>query len=137
MLDVPTLRGLRNLPPAPLDEGPQGPSWNPGKGVLFLGVLLILAGLAIEAYLPLSVPTVDLNRVRGEAFTMSPAESWQKWLLLQELPGPYSRQAGDFIRSQPARKRWQFTGWVGVLAGAAVVYCGYSMLQRPRTKVEA
>ncbi len=130
-LDIPTLRGLRNLQPAPLDERSQGPSWNPGKGILFLGVLVILAGLGILAYLKLSVPRVDINRVRREAFTMSPAESWQKWLFLQDLPGPYSQQAGDFIRSQPDRKRWQFAGWASVVLGAGVIYCGYSMLQQP------
>src|SRR5665213_22995 len=87
-LDVPTLRGLRNLPSVPLEAGAPGPTWHPGKGILFLGVLAILAGLGIEAYLRWSVPTVDVASIHKGSLTMSPADSWQTWQHLQTLPGP-------------------------------------------------
>lgn len=137
-LEVPTLRGIKNLPPAPLEAVPQGPVWNPGKGILFLGALAILAGLAIEAYLPTTVPSVDFNRIHAIAFTMNPAQSWEQWQQFQQdrLPGAFTPESEAYRRSETDRRRWWFVGWAGVAAGAGMVYCGYWMLQNPRTKVE-
>lgn len=132
-LKVPTLRALRNLPPVPHHQPQLESTWNPGLGLVFLGGLAVLASMGLFVYVEMNAPTVDLGRVRQEASYMSPAESWQKWNVLQEgLPGPYSKESRAVLAGAPQRKRMFLGGCVLAAVGAGVIGGGVYLLKRPR-----
>ncbi len=131
-LDVPTLRGIRGLPLAP-DDAPPESTWQPGYGLMFLGGLAIVFGLVVQAYLGATAPKVDPDRVRREAELLTPAASWDVWVMFQGgLPGQLSAGSAEALYARPIRRRWFFGSLVSMVGGAMVIYAGYHLLQKPQ-----
>lgn len=134
-LTVPTLRALRNLPVDKSDVQPPEFTWNPGYGLIFLGALGILAGVGLIVLLELTTPKIDFERLRRDHVALSPAESWQKWTVLQGgLPGPPSKDTRAILSRQTGRKRAFFLGCAVAAAGVAIAVSGYLYMQRTGPK---
>ncbi len=77
-LEVPSIRELRLLERAPEEAGDAAmPAWNARKGLLFIGAVLMAAGLAFGGYLWAMQPAlIDREAIDLEVQALSPADSF-------------------------------------------------------------
>lgn len=92
---VPTLRQLRELPPAIAENAPsesQHPSWGVAQGVASVCLIAASLFLAIAGYVWVNEPTLpQFNAVANTQFVaqridqLTPKEAWQAWHRYQTL----------------------------------------------------
>ncbi len=134
LLDVPTLRLIRQLTPVPTQPQPtpaaHGGGWPVAWRLLFAaGLLLGVGGVGIAVYYQLwraqliteEVPWDNIEQVTRDIDNMSLEQTWELWQLVrtQEI-GPY-RPPG-FIRGRLVSAEWKKNVYIA-LATAAVGAC--------------
>jgi hypothetical protein len=87
-LEVPTLRGLRQLTPEPASAGRRARSWNDRQRVTFVFVVAGLAAAALAGYQAYSLPALpEQGRVEGPLpidQTTSPVDVYSKFNHLEK-----------------------------------------------------
>jgi tetrahydromethanopterin S-methyltransferase subunit F len=105
-VDVPTVRGLRELPLVVEEVEPRS-RWTTRHSVAFLGIVLLVAGLAIGFVLHGHAESVRPDQsFASKVKDMSPAETWDLWSqYFQYGIGTWQVQEGPTQRK--ARNRYQ------------------------------
>lgn len=103
-VDVPTLRDLRLLEPAPAEEmaaGPAPPAWDIGKTISLVGILIMLVGVGVGVLFWVTRPQPYPTE------RMKPAELWDLWRRFDTrgLPRRYVR-TDPFVQEMQARRLW-------------------------------
>lgn len=132
-LEVPTLRGLRELerarPPAEAADGRAAPStpgdgWGLRQAGMFLGAVLLLGGLAWAGYLEATKP----RRLSVEE--MEPLQTWALWQELRTGADRFaSPQMKQYSRALKQNRNWLIVSLVTAGAGAAVVLGTYALVK--------
>jgi len=129
-IEAPTLRGLRALKPVPSTGpvvAPENP-WGPRQGVMFLGVVVALCGLAMTAILwyqrpVFHQPTVDRGGLQESMQKMTLDQSFKTWneILQHGLDPEPAPQLAAWKAQVERIDRWLIVGVVALLAGAVMV----------------
>jgi len=133
-LEVPTMRGLRGL--EQVEQGAdERPLWTAQQGMIFLGLVIMLAGLAFSAYLYWNVPVMDESLARLEIERLTPAESFRSWRELRREPGNSRSYWVDIFANRiNTLWRWIFVGLAVAVAGVVVVAAGFFMNARSASR---
>jgi hypothetical protein len=134
-LDVPTLRQLRQLPQATLEQKPSSGSWGTRQGWIAASLIVVAALLAWSAWSwwtgpaqPKFVAADYMASVDKHLKEWTPADSWKRWiefyrpLAERGLPFFQASNAAD-IQRQIAHGRFlrrMLWSVAGIFAGAAV-----------------
>lgn len=117
-LDVPTLRQLRHLPPAPSHETTEKRAWSIRKGAVafFLIAAGLLASVALwnrlsEPEVPEFQPLAQAERVEHDLKTLTPLDAWKTWILVYRPLAehgfvPMQNRNEPAIRAAIARNRF-------------------------------
>ena len=131
-LDVPTIRGLRELEPV-AETAAGKPAWNRGKGLVFIGLLLTVASLSACGYFQLVVKPRDLEftPTQQQLDSIGPVDAWHYWTIVRRgMPATLTGEASETIE-QMRRARIGTRVSLGLaLAGLAVAASG--RLVRPK-----
>jgi hypothetical protein len=134
LVDVPTLRKLRHLPPAEIEVARPASTWSARKGVITAS-LLLAGGLAlINAWSWFTQPKVPIfdpvdyqhDVVEQRLKTMTPTQSWHWWIEyykpMAERGFSYLEFAnrGEIERTIAARQSLRRTLWIVVAIGGAI-----------------
>ncbi|MGL4513959.1 MAG: hypothetical protein ACRCT8_12785 [Lacipirellulaceae bacterium] len=131
-LDVPTLRQLRELPPADVAAPARG-AWGARQGIVACGVMLAALALGLAGYCLSTAPTPPApfdagahgKLVSGQIDALTPAEAYAIW---QNVYAPL-RVVGYQAQQRPEEAaiaaeialRQQYATSLAVLAGVALV----------------
>ena len=143
-LEVPTLLALKALErtEVPSEPNPAKTAWGAGHRLIFLGVLIIIASVAIGGWLFFERPTDPFANLSPEqikeAFQkLSPSDTWRRWLMYEKA-GPTWPKGGLDIFLTEQKSQNQIYWWLlGFLAGAglACVAAGIIVVHRSKKKV--
>jgi hypothetical protein len=140
-LEVPTMRGLAQLQPAASEERRDeaaGPAaWGPAQGLMFLGGLVLLVGLAAVAWVYPQRPhvTVDTAMIQHHTGHLTPEESWELWKELRQGLNQSPNELGSqFQTAMQTYYRHLGMAITVVVVGAALLAIGLmlKLQQRPR-----
>ena len=137
-VDVPTVRGLRELESATAPAAEATTSWTTRHSVIFLGSLVAIAGLAFgliqhfraAALLPTATFADDIR-------TMPPAETWTIWTqFIRQGVGSWQpkkdeKQLSD-LKAYDEMKRWEIIGFGLAGVGVVLAVIGVTMLGHRR-----
>jgi hypothetical protein len=138
-VDVPTVRGLRELEPATAPGAEAATSWTSRHSVIFLGSLMAIAGLVFglilhfraAALLPSATFADDIR-------TMAPAETWTIWTqFIRQGVGSWQpkkdeKQLSD-LKVYDEMKRWEIIGFGLAGLGIVLAVIGVTMWSPKRT----
>ena len=86
-IEIPTLRQLRNLPPAPGDAVNQSQAWSARQGIFSAAIICGVFAAAIGGYFWWTVPQpLEFDPVHRAQFVdqqiavMTPSDAWQVWI---------------------------------------------------------
>ncbi|MEN1681785.1 MAG: hypothetical protein AAGJ46_19560 [Planctomycetota bacterium] len=85
VLEVPSLRQIRELPPAPDESAPRRSSWSARQGVLTAGMLVTAALIGVGAYFysVMPLPPEEVNRdlqIAQGLEVITPLDGFQLWM---------------------------------------------------------
>ena len=140
-LQVPSMRKLRELKPAPPEEsvGKAARHWSKREGIIFAaGLLVVFVGLGIAGYFQLGRLTLNTEESRYDNLDeslrriddMNVAELWDTWIGVRRLGmGPYSPP--QFIVNRHVSGRWLTIIWGGLgLALIGMLICAVAVMMR-------
>jgi len=133
-VNVPTVRGMRELEPAAAPTAEAATSWTTRHSVIFLGLLMAIAGLAFGLIQHFRAA----DAFPGESFAdkirnMPAAETWTLWSQVSRLgvggwqPPKDDKQQLD-LKTYEELKRWQLIGFGLGGLGVVVAIVGVTML---------
>lgn len=136
-LEVPTLRGIKALPPAETKGGKANPSvnpapaWSPLQGGLFsAGILIAIIGIAIATYstyiisqLQVPPPSAEQLAKSEEQFDRIPLDELYNLYLQVREAGLGMTDTPLYVRARQVRKT--FTRYL--IAGSAIAVIGIGM----------
>ena len=131
-VDVPTVRGLRELEPAPAVEG--ATSWTTRHSVIFLGSLMAIAGLAFGMILHFRAAAVlPTATFADDIRTMPAAETWTLWSqFFRDGVGKWQPLKDDKqqldLKAYEELKRWELIGFGLAGVGVVVAIVGVTIL---------
>ena len=123
MVDVPTVRGLRELVEVH-EVTAQRKAWSTRNSVVFLGAVITLGGLALAGFLHVRAAQVrPQGSFADDIRTMSPRDTWDLWSSFLRHGIGWNRNQGPeqlkAIKDYEELKRWE---WIALgLAGAGVL----------------
>jgi len=86
-IEIPTLRNLRHLPPAPADAATRSPAWSVRKGVFSAAIICAVFAATVGGYFWWTVPQpqefdpVDQAQyVDQQLAVMTPLDGWKLWI---------------------------------------------------------
>jgi hypothetical protein len=146
VLDVPSMRAIRQLEPAAASPGRPARarrSWSPIQGVLFaVGLLLMAGGLGHAGYLQigrLGLPTQEtdwdnLEVVMETMDSLTIDQTWEVWNIMRDAPiGPYSPP--DFIMFRRVSAIWLRRIWISLaVAAGGFMLAACALVIGPRAK---
>ncbi len=132
VLDVPTLRAMRQLPVAETAaEAPAVPSpasrWNAAAALVLLGAVVVLIGVGLCVYFWSHRPRpVDVDSLR-------PADTWYLWQQLRQMPRR-TAQHDLWIRVHQVYRLWMTLAFAVVALGGALVVVGFLLRKQPASR---
>lgn len=138
-VEVPTVRGLRDLEQAPIPAGEAATPWTTRHSVVFLGVLVAVVGLGFGVFLHFRAEAVlPKTAFADDIRTMPPAETWELWSnFFREGVGNWQpkkdAQQLAAINRYHELKRWQLIGFGLAGVGVVVAIVGFTMLGPKRS----
>jgi hypothetical protein len=148
-VDVPTMRGIKELPPATAENAkeaaarPRAAAWSPLQGSIFSsGTLLIFIGLCVAAYfgyqasgIKIVEPTPAQLAADEEGFASLPIDvMYDSYTKVREM-GVADRERPAYVQLKRYRERlvrYAMTG--GIIAGAGALLAAGACLIRPGRK---
>ncbi len=133
-VDVPTVRGLRELATAPAPTAEATSSWTARHSLIFLGVLTMLAGVAFGLFLHYRAARLLPQSTFADDIRNMPAEdTWTLWSQYfrgrvgrwQPLKG--EKQLSD-LKAYEEMKRWELIGYGFAGLGVVLAVIGLTML---------
>jgi hypothetical protein len=131
-VDVPTVRGLRAL--VEVEESTAQPkSWSTRHSVVFLGAVIVVAGLALTAFLHVRADQVrpDENFAQ-DIRNKQPYETWELWhqfmrhsIAWRPGTGPETEKK---IKAYEELKRWEWIALALGGAGVIVIILGFTLV---------
>lgn len=140
-MDVPPLRQLRQLPPAPTTDASTRSAWNVRKGIIAAGLVLaalFAAASGLSWYTEPSLPKFDpvqrKQLIEERLASLSPAEGWQVWHeaylpLAQTGLQEFQHRDEALIRQQVSQRRF-FAITMLIPAGLFLVSAGLAAVWR-------
>lgn len=144
-LDVPTMRQIRELEPAPSEESPshvRTDDWNARKGVILLGLVIAVLSAGLGAYFLTTKPKLPtyhletaIDGLRKEIDAYSPADTWYVWKVLilknglTEIP---KMSHHVVIEVRAVRQQYVVIALVAAGCGLAISIVGLLWKPRPR-----
>jgi hypothetical protein len=130
-IDVPTVRGLRELEEVHEATAPRK-AWSTRSSVVFLGVVITLAGLALAGFLHVRAAQVrPQGSFADDIRTMSPRDTWELWSYFRHGIG-WNREKGPeqlkAIKTYEELKRWEWIAFGVAGVGIVVIVVGLTMV---------
>mgnify|MGYP001826873688 CR=1 FL=1 len=143
LLEVPSMRELRELQPVPDDKAFQnkGKQWTKRESVVFaFGLVIIIIGLGIAGYFQIGRLGLDTTEVRYDNLEeslqkiddMNVAEQWDTWLGVKKIGmGPHSTP--QVVVNRYVASKWLLIIWGGIgLACKGMFFCAVAFaIRRP------
>ena len=128
-LDVPTLRELKTLEPAPMATSAAAkPAWGPRQRLLFVGLLVAAVSLIAGGYFRfVEMPKLpEIATRQSDLEKVKPAEAWQFWVLVRHgmPPGAPPDLAQALEGIEVAQRKIRIALGVGI-AGLLVAASGF------------
>lgn len=144
-LDVPTMRGLKDLRPAAVQPtAPSRAKWEPWNGLLFVSaVIIVIGGIMLVANVgrPITGPPPSEIKADYAKTNMPPGDTMLDWYMLRGgIEMPEKTVLGDYLEGKAIRyrqliedrKRWAAVG--GLVSLVGLVLLGVSFVIRPSPK---
>jgi len=148
-LDVPTMRGLRDLDPVREDHAKEEKSrgWGAGHGALLLGLILFIVGAGPALYLYATIPeppeydpALDRQIIGRYVDSLSPAQTWGEYRARRPIPTPslnkFSKQRSEWEQKVQRTMRWVYVSSAVAALGLVVAVLSLfatSLLQAERS----
>jgi hypothetical protein len=134
-VDVPTVRGMRELEQAPATVADAATSWTARHSVIFLGSLMAIAGLTFGVLLHFRAERVRPKATFADEIrtSMPPAETWTLWTQFfrggvgRWQPLKDEKQLSD-LKAYEEIKRWEIIAFGLAGLGVIVAVVGVTML---------
>ncbi|MEX2140354.1 MAG: hypothetical protein WD894_13910 [Pirellulales bacterium] len=141
LVDVPTVRRIRELEPAAAPSSDATTSWTTRHSLIFLGSLVAIAGLAFGLILHFrAANALSSDNFADEIRNMPAADTWTLWSQVSQLgvgswQPPKGKEQLDDIKVYEELKRWEFIGFGLAGVGVVLAIVGITMLgpKRPAT----
>ena len=125
-LQIPTLREMTALEPAPPESIPERPrsTWGMKHGLRLIGIMLVLAALAGGAWLCMKRPvsqfdTLDPETIQQTYRQFSPLQTWDYWEYMKK--GLDRRMDQQYLRDVAVHRVGQIAVGVTALLGIALI----------------
>lgn len=145
VLEVPSMRQLRDLQPAPVGDMARKPGaqWSRREGLVFAaGLLVLFTGLAVAGYFQIGRMGLNTQETRYDNLEeslqqidgMNVSEMWDAWAGVREFGmGPYSPPS--FVVNRHVSSKWLLIIWGGLgFACLGILICITAFfMRRPAT----
>ncbi len=133
-VDVPTVRGMRELEQAPDTAAESAASWTTRQSVVFIGSLLAITGLAFGVLLHFRAERLLPKAAFADEIrtTMPPADTWTLWTqFFRQGVGRWQPQKDEKhlsdLKAYAEMKRWEIIGFGVAGLGVVVAILGFTM----------
>jgi hypothetical protein len=129
-LDVPTMRDITALEPAPdvvVGDAPAQAVWGRNQRLLFQGIVIVLAAILGGVWLYIERPrsrfeTIDAEQIKQTAKGLSPVRTWEIWETMKQ--GLDRRTDEQYAEAMLRFRAWQVVVGIAALLGVTLIVVG-------------